>query len=96
MRQELLWIPEAEDRGAFVKKAPLVPFPYETRPMKVWTLYTERDPDKTPQLPLKSRHHHGAFKEGYIHDWEIRNGEFFDYFSRVIDGYVWLLLEWEE
>ncbi len=101
MKQKLMWIPEAKDRGAIAKKAPLVPYPYEKLPQKVWTLYKEIDPDKPPKLPFKPVHHEGAFIEDYTHDYDIyvidKEGEkFLDYSSRVMEGSVWILLEWED
>jgi hypothetical protein len=93
MRQGLLWIPPAEDRGAFAMQAPPVPFD-GPEPDRVWTLYLHRDPNSPPALPFIPQHHHNAFAEDYVHDWNVFRGKF-RYASRAIDGGVWLLLEWK-
>jgi len=99
MRQELMWMPPGEDQGGMVNKVPLVPYPFETWPLRIWTLYTETDPDTPPILPYNPMHLRNAFMEDRMHDWIIRergSEQFFDYSSRVVDGAVWVLLEWEE
>lgn len=93
-RQGLLWIPLAVDPGnGAAPRAPAVPFKGE-EPSRVWTLYTFRDPDVKPPLPFSPVHHHNAFLEDYMHDWNVFKGAF-RYASRALDGGVWLLLEWK-
>lgn len=92
-KQRLLWIPPAEDRGGSVKQAPPVHVDFAEHDVKrVWTLYLHRDPASPPSLPFLPVHHHNAFAEDVIHDWNIWHGKF-KYASRAIDGGVWLLLE---
>ncbi len=59
---------------------------------RVWTLYHYTDAAKPPVLPFLPVHHHNAFLEDYVHDWNIRNG-MFRYGSRVTTKPVWVLLE---
>lgn len=65
------------------------------KPKHLWTLFREQDESKKPELPFKPVHHHNAFIEDRIHDYEFRNGEL-QYFSHVADKPVWILLEFEE
>lgn len=48
------------------------------------------------EVPL--RHHEGVFLEDYVHDWNIRKGNLFDYYSRVTERYekVKILIEYME
>lgn len=66
---------------------------------QVWTLYLNTDPSKPPQLPFFPRHNVNAFMEDYIHDWNVRVFEgqaYLDYYSRVADRPVWVLLEYRQ
>lgn len=63
------------------------------KPTRVWTLYLHRDPAAVPILPYEPLHNVNAFLEDQIHDWIWRDGRL-KYYSRVIDGRVWLLLEY--
>lgn len=96
MRQQLLWIlPAVERHGISIKVAPPVPVEFSERDIKqVWTLYLHRDQFAPPALPFRPVHHHNAFAEDFVHDWNVRKGHF-RYASRAIDGGVWLLLEFK-
>jgi len=90
MRQELLYMPQAERRGS-------VPFTGKA-PKYIWTLFEAHDESKKPELPITPQHMHNAFMEDRYHDWIVQGGLLY-YYSRVTDlkrmG-VWLLLEWDE
>jgi hypothetical protein len=85
LRQEILWIPE----GRSVPRPDPVMTGADTR---VWTLFTHLDPKVMPELPFVPVHHHNAFLEDYIHDWNHTNGNF-RYYSRAMDSGVWVLIE---
>lgn len=87
MKQELVFIPKNQRK-----------FPWQTdkpKPSKVWTLLVEN-----PILPIIPKHFENAFLESSLHDWSILSNTakelFFHYYSRVTEGDVWLLLEWNE
>jgi hypothetical protein len=84
LRQEVLWIPESRR----------VPFTgiVEGGNLRIWTLYPYTNPDEPPALPYRPAHHHNAFLEDYVHDWNVEKG-FLRYYSRAIDSRVWILLE---
>ena len=92
--QRLLWIPKGEDKpGIPVKQVPLVPYPYYEKPDRLWTLYTHQDPEAPPELPYRPFHHHNAFLEDEIHDWNvIQHNTMLHYASRASDGGNWALL----
>lgn len=48
------------------------------------------------EVPL--RHHEGVFLEDYVHDWNIRQGNLLDYYSRVTARFekVKILIEYKE
>lgn len=94
MKQKLLWVPPAIDCGAFVKRAPRIPFT-DPEPHRVWTLFMEKDESKPPKLPITPVHRVNAFMEDYVHDWNVFRGKFL-YASRIEDGGVWLLLEYKD
>jgi len=76
------------------------PFATHERPKRVWTLIGQCDENKPPSLPYTPKHLDNAFLEDYIHDWDLRDRvgseeKVFHYYSRVSDGSVWLLLEWD-
>lgn len=86
--QKLLWIPKGDGH---------VPFG-GSRPSRVWTISSHKDPASPPSLPFTPAHLYNAFLEDHIHDWKIRMTGF-HYYSRVADlskEGVWLLLEWDE
>ena len=85
LRQEVHWVPESRE----------VSLRSTERPTRVWTLYLESDPGKTPVLPLTPIHLHGAFLEDYVHDWNMR-GSTLRYYSRAIQDKVWILVEYQE
>lgn len=89
-------MPEAIDRGGFVKRCPPVDvdFTEKTRPSRIWTLKSF-DQEKPPELPIIPQHNYNAFLEDHSHDWSVRRGKL-EYFSRVSNGGGWLLLEWDE
>lgn len=89
--QEALYIPEGSEVGGH----PAVAWPWlgRPRPKRVWTLLSS----EKPELPIVPRHHHNAFLETYVHDWDLTGGAdccVFHYHSRLSGGGVWLLLEW--
>ena len=90
--QRLLFVTfEPADTFAGVRA---VPIPVDFRESDVargWTLY-ENDKNKPPKLPFYPKHHHNAFIEDPVHDWNIVHGKF-RYGSRVMDPDVWVLVE---
>lgn len=108
-KQELLWLPKGVQRpDTFAAKVPLVAYPFDAEPKKLWTLPRETDQKKPPRLPYAPVHNQNAFLEDKLHDWKIvKKGmgiqtetslgdeivSFLDYFSRVSDGGCWVLLE---
>lgn len=80
--------------------------------VRVWTVYDEErmwtwqkyDPqtgepvtfNDLENVPL--RQHEGVFLEDYVHDWSIRQGNLFDYYSRVTERFekVKILIEYKE
>lgn len=94
MRQELIFIKDWHKPGIVPKARPIH---LAQKPDRIWTLY-HNNPHKRPRLPFSPHHNVNAFSEDYIHDWNwhSRNGGTFDYFSRVADRPVWVLLEYEE
>ena len=90
MRQRLLYFPHELKMG---ERAPAVAV--EEKPSRVWTLYEETDPDREPELPIRPVHLRGAFLEDYVHDWNWKDGQM-RYYTRVMPGRVWLLLEYED
>lgn len=100
VRQEVLFLKEWYQPGC-VPKARNVPM--LKSPDRVWTLYTEMDENKPPTLPFKPIHNFNAFLEDYTHDWNWRlvrrDGKMigeFDFYSRVVDRPVWVLLEFKK
>lgn len=65
------------------------------RPQRVWTLCLNLEESNKPELPYSPRHHHNAFIEEHLHDWNYRNG-MLTYYSRTMDVKrgCWLLIEW--
>ena len=66
------------------------------RPFRVWTLYRESDPNKTPAPPSPPVHNNGAFLEDFVHDWNIQGGDTLRYYSRAIESEVWILVEYTD
>lgn len=95
-RQQLIFLKKWSKPG-FAMKANLVPCAEE--PSRVWTLFNETDESNPPALPIGPVHRVNAFAEDYVHDWNWRNygrgPAMLDYFSRVADGPVWILLEFD-
>jgi len=91
MRQVLIYFPHELEIG----KGPAPALELLEEPSRVWTLYLETDEDHPPSLPIRPKHLNGAFLEDAVHDWNWRNGKF-RYYSRVVPGHVWLLLEYED
>jgi hypothetical protein len=88
MRQELIWMPQKSETELHAS----ISWPDgKSVPKRVWTLIGP----ETPSLPITPRHFYNAFLEDKTHDWTISNGRLF-YYSRLTDGGVWLLLEWDE
>lgn len=83
INQAVYWV--SEDR-----RFPMDPAPPGTR-YRVWTLYST-DPNVRPELPMQPVHHHNAFLEDYVHDWNL-NGGVFRYYSRAVHSKVWILVE---
>lgn len=87
VRQEILWVPSS--------RLVEVNFTRDNRPFRVWSLH-ENDPSKKPELPFNPVHHHNAFLEDYVHDWNIVNiggKKMLKYYSRVALDNIWILLE---
>lgn len=98
MRQVLIYLKEWYKPGCVPKARPV---PCEHEPYRVWTLYAYDNEKEPPKLPFTPVHHHGAFFEDVIHDWNwypARKGKlaYLDYASRVMDRPVWILLEYKE
>jgi hypothetical protein len=78
-------------------RAKRVPLPLG-RPKKIWTLFRHEAESDSPSLPFRPVHRVNAFLEDYVHDWNdvfVEPGKVeLDYFSRVVDRPVWLLLEY--
>jgi hypothetical protein len=89
--QELVFLAEWHRPGIVPKAKPVR---VARRPDRVWTLFRDEDPLKPPALPFHPLHRVNAFAEDYVHDWDWRNGVF-DFYSRVADRPVWVLLEYE-
>jgi len=84
-----VWAPTAPCRGLLVKGP-------TKRPFRLWTMYDHMDHGRPPSTLKSPQHNHGAFLEDHIHDWVCRmtdEGLLLNYYSRVIDQPVWLLLE---
>jgi hypothetical protein len=92
-KQHLIFVSfEPADTFAGVRAVP-VPVKFrESDVARVWTLYNETDKSKPPTLPYVPVHHHNAFMEDRIHDWNIVADKF-RYGSRVMDRDVWVLVE---
>lgn len=90
MRQALVYFPHALVIGV---RTP--PIDLAEEPRRVWTLYHHRDPETAPSLPIVPIHFTNAFLEDIVHDWVWRDGKFW-YYTRAIDGRVWLLLEYDK
>ena len=96
MRQKLLWLGERDSVTSVAGKAPRAkPVRLAEKPDRVWTLYGDYDEQHKPQLPFAPMHLHGAFMEDYVHDWNWRGGVF-RYYSRVVNGPTWVLLEYKK
>lgn len=67
----------------------------DEKPKLLWTLALERDGNKEPELPIIPVHGRNAFLEDFVHDWNWSNGKL-RYYSRISNGGVWLLLEYDE
>jgi hypothetical protein len=95
-RQELIFLKNWSKPGHAMKADP-VPCPHE--PSRIWTLFREEDETKPPTLPIVPVHRVNAFSEDYVHDWNWRRPgrgpAMLDYFSRIADGPVWILLEFD-
>lgn len=89
MRQEVFYFPHENELG---KAAPSVEMKDE--PTRVWTLFTQKDSESPPELPIAPTHNLNAFLEDRVHDWNWAKGRF-RYGSRVAKGKVWLLLEYD-
>lgn len=96
--QKLLWITAGiEDPAYSVPQVPLVDYPWKQRPDRLWTLFTARDPNKPPTLPIFPVHHQNAFLEDEVHDWNMREGGAkLHYASRAVYGGCWVLLLFHE
>ncbi len=87
LRQEVLWVP-ADRRIPIESKVELT-----AANTRIWTLFST-DPDVKPELPIVPRHHHNAFLEDYVHDWNHdRARGCIRYASRASEGNVWILIE---
>ena len=95
-RQELIFL-KSWSKPGYAMKADPVPCPGE--PSRIWTLFREEDETRPPALPIVPVHRVNAFAEDYVHDWNWRRHgrgpAMLDYFSRVVDGPVWILLEFD-
>ena len=91
-RQEVVFYPYDLMIGQQQRNTISVP----KKPDRVWTLFRPPEgwPEEGPRLPIVPVHHHNAFLEDYVHDWNWRDG-IMRYYSRVTIGRVWLLLEYK-
>lgn len=87
------WLTFTDGRSPRAKRVPL---PYG-KPKRVWTLFRHEDAMDVPTLPFVPSHRINAFLEDYVHDWNDLLGDGgmeLDYYSRVADRPVWVLLEY--
>lgn len=95
-RQELIFLKNWSKRGMAPKADPV---PCATEPSRIWTLFREEDEANPPELPFVPIHRVNAFAEDCVHDWNwYRHGSgpaMLNYYSRVVDGPVWILLEYD-
>ena len=95
-RQQLIFLKIWSKPGCAMKADPV---PCAEEPSRIWTLFNETDETKPPALPIVPVHRVNAFAEDYVHDWNWRRHgrgpAMLDYFSRVVDGPVWILLEFD-
>ncbi len=96
-RQELIFLKNWSKRGYAMKAAPV---PCAEKPTRIWTLFREETESKPPALPIIPVHMENAFLEDHVHDWNW-HGKLgprpaqLDYYSRVSDRPVWILLEYD-
>lgn len=91
MRQRVVYYPHTLKLGS---SPPTIEVDEE--PQRVWTLFANRGEEANPPaLPISPRHNVNAFLEDKVHDWNWKRGKF-RYASRVCEGRVWLLLEYED
>lgn len=90
-RQVVLFLADWYKPGSVMKARNV---PLLEKPDAIWTLLHETDPNKPPKLPIVPRIRVNAFPEDYVHDWNWRRGELI-FSSRVADGPVWILLEYQ-
>lgn len=87
LRQKVLWVP-ADRRVPIDSTVELT-----GANTRIWTLFAT-DPDVKPELPIVPRHHHNAFLEDYMHDWNHEKARgYLRYASRAAEGSVWILVE---
>jgi len=92
--QRLVWMkwterPELAGGGVF-ETADL-----EVEPVRLWTLFLERNQAVPPLLPFTPAHQVNAFIEDKLHDWMWRHGKL-RYYTRVMDCSCWVLVELKE
>lgn len=79
-------------------KAKRVPLSFGI-PKRVWTLFRHEEEMDAPTFPFRPVHRVNAFLEDYVHDWNdvfVKPGIVeLDYFSRVADRPVGILLEYD-
>jgi len=91
-----LWIPEGREvDGLDIKKVNPVIYNFKKKPIRLWSLVRESDRRRKPELPIEPVHLENAFLEDRIHDWDINKG-YLRYYSRVSEGGLWILLEFEK
>lgn len=96
VRQELVFVEFNERKpDTLSRQAKPIKLPDMAIPSRVWTLYSESDPAKPPELPFLPVHNRNAFLEDWVHDWITRDGHLI-YYSRVTETPMWLLLEYRE
>ena len=93
VKQIVLWAEWAKDSSRVIGGT-FSPIPLEKRPDKVWTLYLEADKEKPPGLPFRPVHHHNAWLEDVIHDWNWRGGVL-NYATRILTHSCWVLVEYD-
>lgn len=68
MRQQLIFLEHWYKPGMCPKARPV---PLDKRPDRVWTLFCDNDKNSPPSLPFRPQHHHNAFLEDEVHDWNF-------------------------
>ena len=95
VRQKLVWLGEwAPARSGLGGINQAAPVRVQREPTRIWTLFTHTVEHPPPRLPFVPVMRHNAWLEDIVHDWNWQRGVL-RYYSRVANGPVWLLLEYD-